>query len=241
MSQSPPLLEAPHEFIPSRERGEVRCHHTRVAIVGAAAGRGQAPGYDRGDREWCVWAINEIWQPHYDRHFELHPVTVPPQDAREMAFLAACRTPCYVLEATPLVPQGVVYPMERLHAAGLRDDYFTCTFAYQIALAIVDGFTEIGLYGLQLWRGSPRERLLELPCVTYWIGVAEGRGIKVTDASLLTSSPYLYGYHYDKELEYGNDVVSDARRAIHHEELTKRGREWFAVDRNQGRPPQPPN
>ena len=230
MIKSPPILDAPQEVVTSRERGEVACPHTKVAIVGAAEGREHAPGYFDGDPDWCVWALNEIHQPYYDRHFELHPVTVPPQDEREMKFLAECRAPCYVLHATPLVPSGVVFPMARLRAAGLRTDYFTCTFAYQIALAIVDGFREIGLYGLTLWRGSPRERLLEYACVAYWAGVAEGRGIAVHDECNLLGAPYLYGYDYDAELEYGEYRVQAALSAIHQEEA-KRGVEWTPLQR----------
>lgn len=224
---SPPILDAPHERVVSAERGEVRCHHRRVAIVGASRRREQAPGFGGPDPEWCVWAINEIWQPRYDRHFELHPLSKPPQDDRELKFLRECRAPCYVLALDPeVVPAGVRYPLERLRAAGLRNDYFTCTFAYQIALAIVDGFEEIGLFGLRLWEGSPRERLLEQPCVNYWIGVAEGRGVRVTDASRLTDAPFRYGYDYDPELQYGKVVVESARAAIHYFDRRDRGVVW---------------
>src|SRR5690242_77115 len=72
--------------------GRVVCAHDRVAIVGATPGREVAP-FD--DEKWCVWAINEIPQPYFTRHFELHPMSV--QSPRDFAGLRGIAAPCYVL------------------------------------------------------------------------------------------------------------------------------------------------
>jgi len=111
-----------------------------------------------------------------------------------------------ILEFAPGVPNAVLYPLKAIMALGYRE-YFSCTFAYQIALAIYEGYTEIGLYGIELFNGSPRERLLERACVEYWIGVAQGRGITINEFSGLAKQHYLYGYHYDQELKFGNNEV----------------------------------
>lgn len=186
------------EVVADREAGDVRCGHRRVAIVGTGLRRDAAP---YRDPEWCVWALNEIRQPAFTRHWELHPARV--QSAHDLRALAAIRQPCYVLEPAEWgpgqVPNPVRYPLDRLRAAGMRR-YFSCTFAYQVALAVLEGFEEVGLWGVQLHLGTPRERLLERRCVDYWLGYAEGRGVRVSEDSGLAQQPRLYGYDYEDEL-----------------------------------------
>lgn len=168
----------------------------KVAIIGAGQLRRLAP-FD--DPTWLVWGINEISQPRADAWFELHPMSK--QNARELAWLKAQPAPVYVLEETPLVPQGVRYPLDWVLQAIMGRRYFTCTFAFQIALAIAQCFREIGLWGVDLDLGTRRERLVEKPCVEYWLGMAEGRGIRVRlpEGGTLLHRPYLYGYDYDAE------------------------------------------
>ena len=217
------------EMIISAVDGRVRCEHKRVAIIGAGATRNLAPW---SDDSICWWAINEIWQKRFDRHWELHPMSV--QSERDLAFLRVCPTPCYVLDYAeaknfseveyhgaifPGVPYAVEYPLEWVLEQTRGRRYFTCTFAMQIGLAIAEGFTEIGIFGVDLARGTLRERLVEAPCVEYWVGLAEGRGIKVTvpESSTLCRQPYLYGYDYDAEVGAVNKQGDDAVMALPRE------------------------
>ena len=203
--------------------GSVNCRHRKVAIVGngvvgaADGGRDQAP---YGDSDWCVWALNEIWQPAFTRHFELHPMRV--QDDRDLTVLRQLTVPTYVLEETPLVPRGVRFPLDQLRAQPWHRDYFTCTFAYQIALAINEGFEQIGLWGVGLWAGTARERTTELACVEYWMGLARGRGIVVDPDSDLARQEYLYGYDYDEEKADVEAAVARLRDVISVESASRR-------------------
>lgn len=187
------------ERIASADNGIVLCGHTKAAIIGCGPSRDLAPWQDDS---WCFYALNEIPQRRFDRHFELHPRSV--QNDRELAWLAQCPTPCYVLDLAEwegTVPNAVQFPLERVLDVTRGRRYFTCTFAFQIALAITEGAHEIGLWGVDLDWGTERERLVEKPCVEYWIGLAEGRGIAVTlpRVTPLCSRQYLYGYAYHKE------------------------------------------
>ena len=179
---------------------------SRVAIIGASGTRAAAPFFDP---TWVVWGLNEITQPRADAWFEMHPMSV--QSHRELAWLSVQTAPVYVLDLVPEVPRGVRYPLERVLAETGGRKYFTCTFAYQIALAIAEGFTEIGLWGVDLDYGTTRERLAEKPCVEYWIGVAEGKGIHVTlpERASLCTRPYLYGYSYHEELRDIQNACTD--------------------------------
>lgn len=204
------------EAVVDAKLGRVICPHRQVAIIGAGPGRERAP---YGDPAWCTWALNEIPQRAWTRHFELHPMSV--QSERDLDILARQDAPCYVLELDARVRHAVRYPLERVRAAGFRD-YFTCTFAYQIALALTDGFEVIGLWGLSLSRGTGRERLVERACVEYWLGVAEGRGVRIVEDSGLARQPYLYGYDYHEEMEEIR-LECDAVAHVIREEQSRRG------------------
>lgn len=188
---------------------------TRVAIVGAGPGREAAP-YD--DPEWEVWALNEIWQPRFDVMFELHPRSV--QSDRDMECLRGTTSPCYVIDPSEWpagAPQRPVrYPIESvLETFGRR--YFTCTFAYQLALALFRRFDRVGLWGCGLHRGTARERLVERPCLDYWIGRAEGAGVEVVEDSGLARQDRLYGYAYHDEVADVDARVADMGAVIEFE------------------------
>lgn len=223
------------ETIINAEAGIVRCEHKKAAIIGTGYGRDAAPW---GDPTWCKWALNEIFPQGFDRHFELHPMVV--QSVQDLAWLARCPTPCYVLNLTDATTPGIIiggglpreqlrvanavqYPLDRVVAVTTGRRYFTCTFSYQIALALADGFEAIGLWGVGLYGGTARERTAERTCTEYWLGVAEGRGVTVVADSGLARQPYLYGYDYDQEVKYVNAEVAKLRTVIEHE-ATRRAR-----------------
>lgn len=171
----------------------------KVAILGTSRSYAEAP-FDDPDYE--IWTLNEFDDvPRYDRMFELHPMEV--QSAKELAWLFKDKDkPIYVLEETPLVSAGVVYPKDEILKQPWAIEFFSCTFAYEIALAIYEGFTTIGLWGMNIESGSPRERTIESMNILWWLGVAKGRGIEVIWDEHPMCNRYLYGYEYTKEKDY---------------------------------------
>ena len=203
---------------------------TKVAIIGAGASRASAP-WD--DPDWIVWGLNEIPQPRATAWWEMHPMSV--QNARELAWLSQCPTPCYVLNLadaalgivvdgrvgqSPLprqfagVANAVQYPLDRILALPGARDWFTSTFSYQVALAILDGFEEIGLWGVDLRRGTLREQTVEWAGLAWWLGFAAGRGIRVTVPDDYTwTHPGRYGFDYWQEKD-SVDAQMDAIRGM---------------------------
>ena len=146
-----------------------------------------------------------------DRWFEIHPPTEDIQDPHDMHWLRECPLPIYTTEPFPDNPNAVVFPVDRLASA--YKDYFSCTFAYQIALAIDEGFQEIAVHGLELIYGTQREATVERACVDWWLGYAQGRGIKVTIPAddMVTKHWARYGFDYWREAkmveEYGGSLI----------------------------------
>lgn len=188
-------------------------HRSKVAIIACDPSNSFAP-FD--SNEWAVWGCNSMWNIcrdsfgdfRADRWFEMHPMSV--QTDAELSAIFQCPIPIYHLGDAKFdkAPLGVPYPIEAiLNKFPYR--YFTCTFAYQIALAIHEGFTTIGLFGVELDQGTARERMVEKACVEFWIGVARGAGVNVVlpEGSRLCTQSKLYGYDYHEEVDEVNGIV----------------------------------
>lgn len=167
----------------------------KVAIVAKAGTAALAP-FD--DEDWEIWGIPWIFYPRVDYLFEVHTQEFCDSceaDARDDAWLpeALRRYPDIPVYCDPsrlsVFPRAIEYPLERVLAA-LPIPYLENTIAYQLALAIADEVEEIGLWGVHMMgRG---EFMWQRPSVTYLVGLAQGKGIKVTN---VPGSPlFMSGY-----------------------------------------------
>lgn len=178
----------------------------KVAIVGTAPGWERAP---YGDPSWSIWGLNDLYElwphdslPKFSAWWELHgdtPLTRARRREGHFERVKALGIPVYYLHGEQPTPDSIKLDVDALAKVGR--DYFACTNAYQIALALSLGATEIGLYGTPLQ--SNREVVVERPCVCYWIGLAEGRGVKVTvehsQSVGLMRHPYRYALDDESE------------------------------------------
>lgn len=162
-----------------------------IAIVGGAPSSDYLAPYDNPD--WQIWgmAFRRKSLKRVDRLFEIH-------DSRKYA------KPGYEQEIVSLGIPLVVgrnFPIRAAHVSEFPFErafqmmpYLTSSAAYMIALAILEGATEIGVYGCDM-AVDDAEYFYQRPCVEAWIGYARGLGIKVTvpDQSPLGKSTFLYG------------------------------------------------
>lgn len=226
----------------------------KLALVGASRPPdGERPPLD--DPSWDVWGCNSLWKLHLDTEkrlrasawWEMHPLSA--QTPQELQDMYDCPVPLYVLgdEESELADHWITYPFTCMHDTYGQRGYYTCTFAYQIALALTLSYEEIGLYGVELQGGSVRERRIELPCLTYWLGLAIGRGIKITlpDYSQLLWHEHLYGYDYDEDVQQSKiddqDLFTVAMKdqcklsGVPYDEIVAIGEEVCAERKRRGR------
>ena len=157
------------------------------------------------------WGINDLpvqldegwhfdgWDRWFDRHTKAHIVKHRPE---AWAWYRAQdgRRPIYLLEpgAAAEVPGGVVYPTETVQDwfswGGQPEEFFTSSVDWMIALALLEGFERIELYGVDLW-AAPHERGKQRNGAHYWIGMARGRGadVVIPDSSSLCKTERMYG------------------------------------------------
>lgn len=200
---------------------------TKVALVGFASSYKDAP---YSDESWEIWGLNEAWKyfPRWDRWFEMHKreVFAKEGDRDQAAHVAWLQNqdgqrPIYMLQPFDDIPGSVAFPIDALtdrFFPGQPSGYWTSTISYMLALAIAEGFSEIGLYGIDL--ASHVEYANQRPAAEYLIGVARGMGIKVTiaDGSALLKAPARYGY--DQYAQHAKRPLTVAWLRNRHKELT---------------------
>lgn len=206
----------------------------KVIIVGFAESTRQLVPFSRTDYE--VWGLNELYrapwdgrygQPRWDRWFEMHrpsQADFKHRSQEHFKYLSKLSCPVFMADRVPEVPNSVRYPIEAVEAAFCNmppkaNRYFTNTISYQIALAILEGYGEIRIYGVDMAQAS--EYGVERPSCEWWMGVAFGRGIKLwlPDACDMLKTAYLYGIEDDKRY----DIFSKMQDRIREFEARRNG------------------
>jgi hypothetical protein len=161
----------------------------KLAIVGAQEKtRGNAPW---NDDSFDIWLFNEWananWCQRWDAVLQLHKPKVykgsNENDPMHWAWLQKeHEKPIYMQKVDPLVPDSVEYPYEAIRTHdltynGIEVENVKATASFAMALAIHLGYEEIHIYGIEMEHSS--EYHSQQPNFAYWVGVANGKGIKV--------------------------------------------------------------
>jgi len=135
------------------------------------------------------------WDAEYasraSKLFEMHDrrLLAHPDACRKPSYfkdLAEFETPIYMHRHWPDIPTSLPFPLEDLQKTVFANfhrkwsgqvDFYNSSPAYMIALAIHEGATTIGLYGIDVLDDS--EFAYESPCLEYLIGYAAGKGIEI--------------------------------------------------------------
>jgi hypothetical protein len=184
----------------------------QVAIIGGAASRDAAP---YADLSWDIWAFSSLrlHTPRITRWFEMHSLADLRSQLRRdtrrrlsyrsyLRFLQQLPCPIYMQRAYSCIPTSVAYPLESALATFGR--CFTSTASYLLALAIMEGYATIGVWGIHLTEKTVYAR--QRPGVEHLLGVARQRGIgvylppgcplRIPDQPVLIPTDILYGYDW---------------------------------------------
>lgn len=160
------------------------------------------------DESWEIWILNTLGYlnevPRWDRQFELHPINwiiEEPGYGEYYGWLKAQdgRRPIYMQAPVEEIRGCVVYPYDRVFEKFPRR-YFTNSVSWMMALALLEGHEEIGLYGVNMAQhgmGEKSEYAHQRPSCEYFCGYADAAGVKlhVPAGSDLLKAPALYGFH----------------------------------------------
>jgi len=143
---------------------------------------------------------------HLDRYFDLHSKACWTRGGKKGAsypqWLSQNTVPIYMQKHYPEVPASIEYPKGRilLEFADARG-YFANHVAWMIALALTEGVSTIGLFGINY--SSESEYMRQRGCCEYWLGRAAGLGVHVVlpeQCTLLREPSLLYGYDSHDEV-----------------------------------------
>ena len=187
----------------------------KVAILGYAPNVRFAPW---NDPTWELWGLNDQpWtMPRIDVLFEIHyPDVIKAEGHWER--LGKLDIPVYMQQKFEEIPRSVAYPLaevaKRYTLAGCEKPYLNCSAAYMLPIAIDSEPTpsEIALFGVNMEQDT--EFSHQRPGAEFWIGVAVGRGIKVSvqSTSDLMKVRYLYGFE-DEPLSVFKQQCAERRK-----------------------------
>lgn len=195
----------------------------KVAIVGCADSKHLAPF---NDPEFEIWGVNNLYPhiPRATRWFEIHQITkqgdtylrrgnVDFRGQKVNEYLEQLgqwaktnNAPVYMQRKCDIIPTSVEFPLkEVLEKFG---NYFTNSISYQIALAILEGFQEIHIYGVDMAVDSEYHH--QRPSCEYFLGIAAGLGIKVfiPDQADLLKTRFLYGFQEPEQAAWKKKVAN---------------------------------
>ena len=157
-----------------------------------------------GDPSWELWghaSARIYYSRALDRYFDLHrPECWRARGKKEgyVNWLKRNTVPIYMPEVYPDVPASIRYPKGRIlteFSYAHSRKYFTNHLAWMAALAITEGVTHVGLWGINY--GTETEYAKQRGCAEYWLGQLDARGIQVIlpeQCTLLNVPASLYGY-----------------------------------------------
>jgi hypothetical protein len=194
----------------------------RLAIVGFADTKVDAPYQDPATE---IWGLNDLHNalPRYDRWFDIHPrdnieldCTLmrnkgqTPPETIGLSGLRKLNVPVYMQDRYEDIPNSLKYPLNEMLAYWKQRsltgyNYLTNSISEMIAFALYEGIVTgiqwetIGIYGVDMAVGS--EYVDQRPSCEYWIGLAEGMGVKVyiPPASDLCHCRFMYAFEQKKE------------------------------------------
>lgn len=202
----------------------------RIAILGFGETVKHAPV---NDPSWELWAMNGFWraakadygidipEERYSLWLDTHTIEYTREYGKQAGFGDAQERwlekehpfPILMIDEDPKFPSVQRLPIEWLIEKLGGRDYFTSSVAYAIALAMAqDDVAEIGLFGIDLLHKT--EYVDQRPCASYWLGRAEGLGIKVTthEGSALLKQRRRYGYEPQDPLTRA--LIENTRKVV---------------------------
>jgi len=179
----------------------------KLAIVGTApSSMGLAP-FD--DPEWDIWSLTVLYDkiPRWTHWYELHDVEniismakkEPQKFGGYLEFLQSIGPKVTIARPHPELPEATIFPKdEALERFGRGA--FTSSISWMMAKAIMEGYEEIGLWGIDMV--AQEEYAWQRPGCYYFLGVCKGQGIKthLPLESDLMKVHKLYCFEDDNEL-----------------------------------------
>lgn len=189
----------------------------KVCLLGSASDSKDAAPFDDPSVE--IWGL--AWRldiPRFDRMFDIHHTMGEGFKTRQLGkkigpryieHLDSLEVEVVLQQPHPKISKSVGFPFEQAREflrqydpESEEPEYFASSIAYMFVLAMMEGYHEIHMYGIDLI-DEGEEYGHQRPNLEYLIGLARARGhnVIIAEKSALCKFPYNYGYDDFKEDE----------------------------------------
>lgn len=208
----------------------------KVAIIGGASSNQLAPWQDES---WETWVLGNQMQRYEGRRvsriFEIHE-NLDEHDPKYPEWLASFNIPLILSDKFPIeCENSIVFDYEK--ASQMIGENFSSSPAVMMAQAIMDGATEIGIWGIDMALDE-HEYFMQRPSMEQWIGYAKGLGIKVYihESSPLGRTAYREGRDWPEKgfSGYSEGEYSEMAQ-LHASKLEEIEKELASLDAVAGR------
>jgi len=195
----------------------------KVAIIAMGPSRALAPYEDPSFDFWGLNAFHRV-EPavvgFFTAWFQIHQ---PGSDEGHiddpdhiMWLKEVHHFPIYMVEKFDEYPSSVAYPFDDavkelgpLDPKGAARPYFTNSVDYMVALAIMQNYKEIRMFGTDFVADGDDDYLKRRQSLEYYCGIARGRGIKVVipRTCALLKAEYVYGFQ--PKLRDNDDTIKE--------------------------------
>jgi len=184
--------------------------HDKLMMLGKGFHHTEAP---RDSSDCDVWVINNLLyiRQDIDLIWEMHKIeNFSTDQMRHIKLSEELSIPIMMPEKYDEIKYSMEFPLERI-SKKFNSDYFMTAIAYMVAYAIDLGYKEIDMWGCNMG-GIGENYKNARACVEYWIGKAEGSGMKVNlhgkhNRLLKTFDRRLYGY--DDKFQWMPENITD--------------------------------
>jgi hypothetical protein len=174
----------------------------KVCIVGAGPTWRVTPWGDPTYEFWGINAFHRMKDPeNYDRWFQIH---LPGSgeghidDKDHKVFLEKRKWPIYMVRKFPEYPGSLAFPFWEVvdRCCPQHRPYFTNTIDFLVCMAIMEGFEEIALFGVDFISDIDDEYYKMRQSLEYYLGRADEAGIRlnIPPDSALLKTDRVYGF-----------------------------------------------
>ena len=168
------------------------------------------------DSDWEIWVLGNQLDKYegkrVTRIFEIHD-NLTEHDESYPQWLVSQGIRLVVGKKFPIQAENVeIYPEQEVR--DLFGGGLSSSPAYMIGMAILEGYKEIAIYGIDM-AVEDHEYFKQRPDMYAWIGYAKGKGIKVTIAD---RSP-LFKPNYTEGTDWGNADEYTEMAEIHQSKI----------------------
>ena len=192
----------------------------KIAIYGShEASLVDAPWDDDSWEHWGHASSRAWYRRELDRYFDLHPRACWSRGGKKTSlypkWLKRNTVPIYMQDKFDEIPASIRYPKGRVlteFSFAHHRHHFRNQVAWMVALALIEGVDTIGLWGIEY--GTRSEYQIQRGSCEYWLGLLDGRGVKVVlpeQCTLLNDPRRLYGYE-SHDAETGKRVPEYAEK-----------------------------